>query len=104
MILCPLLPPQARDPRGAIWKVPRHGSAAASSEEFVAAVQPKLAVFSGAGRNQSAAAQDEIVNRYRAAGAEILRTREDGALILESDGNVLRYTGYKSGKRGSIAF
>ena len=99
-----LLLTRARDLRSAIVKVPRHGSATASSEEFVAAVQPKLAVFSGAGRNQSAAMQEEIVNRYRDAGAEILRTQEDGAIIFESDGSILRYSGYKTGKHGSIAF
>ncbi len=99
-----LLQPRARDLRSAILKVPRHGSATASSEEFVAAVQPKLAVFSGAGRNQPAATRDEILGRYRKAGAEILRTDQDGAIIFESDGSTLRYSGFKTGKRGIISF
>ncbi len=99
-----LLQSRVRDLRSTILKVPRHGSATASGEEFVAAVQPKFAVFSGGGRNPSAAARDEIANRYHAAGAEILRTQEDGAIIFESDGSTLRYTGYKSGRRGVISF
>lgn len=98
-----LLQARAAELRSTIIKVPRHGSGTANSEEFVAAVQPKLAVFSG-GRNQSAAARDEIVNRYRGAGAEVLRTEDDGAIILESDGGTLRYTGYKTRKRGVISF
>jgi competence protein ComEC len=99
-----LLQARSAELRSGILKVPRHGSATASSDEFVAAVQPKFAVFSRGGRNQPAAARDEILSRYRKAGAEILRTDEDGAIIFESDGSTLRYTGYKSGKRGIISF
>jgi competence protein ComEC len=99
-----LLQARPRDIRSAIVKVPRHGSATASSELFVAAVQPKVAVFSGGGRSQGAAARDEIIGRYRAAGAEILRTDEDGAITFESDGSTVRYSGYKSGRRGIISF
>jgi competence protein ComEC len=99
-----LLQPRAAELRSVILKVPRHGSATASSHEFIAAVQPKFAVFSGSGRNQPAASRDDILSRYRKAGAEILRTDVDGAIIFESDGSTLRYTGYKTGKRGSISF
>jgi len=99
-----LLQARSAELRSAILKVPRHGSATASSDEFVAAVQPKFAVFSGSGRSQPAASRDEILGRYRTAGAEILRTEEDGAIIFETDGNTLRYTGYKTGKHGSLSF
>jgi competence protein ComEC len=99
-----LLLARAGDLPSIILKVPRHGSATASSDEFIAAVRPKFAVFSGSGRNQAAASRDQILSRYREAGAEILRTDEDGAIIFESDGSTLRYAGYKTGKRGSISF
>jgi competence protein ComEC len=87
-----------------VVKIPRHGSATASTEEFVNAVKPRLAILSSSGRGGGAAARDEVVQRYRHAGAEILRTDEDGAIIIETDGNQLRYTGYKSGKMGAISF
>jgi competence protein ComEC len=99
-----LLRPRSAELRSVILKVPRHGSATASSDEFVAAVQPKFAVFSGSGRSQPAASRNEILSRYRNAGAEILRTEEDGAIIFESDGSTLRYTGYRTGKRGIISY
>jgi competence protein ComEC len=99
-----LLQARAGELRSIILKVPRHGSATASSDEFIAAVRPKFAVFSGSGRNQPAASRDQILSRYREAGAKILRTDEDGAIIFESDGSTLRYTGYKNGKRGSVSF
>ena len=46
--------------------------------------------------------RDEIVERYHAAGAEVLKTYEDGAIILETNGNTLRYSGFKSGKAGML--
>ncbi|MGE5818632.1 MAG: DNA internalization-related competence protein ComEC/Rec2, partial [Deltaproteobacteria bacterium] len=99
-----LLQARSAELQSAILKVPRHGSATASSDEFVAAVQPKFAVFSRSAGSQAAASRDEVLSRYRQAGAEILRTDEDGAIIFESDGSTLRYSSYKSGKRGIISF
>lgn len=87
----------------AVVKVPRHGSASASTPEFISAVQPRLAVVSGTTRNAQAHKQ-EVANRYRDAGAEILRTEEDGAIIITTDGNDLHYRSVKSGKRGAIKF
>lgn len=86
----------------AVLKVPRHGSLASSTEEFVAAVRPKLAVFSVGQRNPFGLPRAEVVARYRAAGAEILRTDQDGAIIIETDGEKIRYRTYRSGKKGKI--
>jgi competence protein ComEC len=85
-----------------VMTVPRHGSAAASSPEFVARVQPKLAILSAGARSRSGAQREDVVERYRQAGAEVLSTYQDGAIILETDGKTLRYLGYKSGKKGVI--
>jgi len=85
----------------AVVKVPRHGSAAASTPGFISAVQPRLAVVSGTTRNARPEKQ-ELADRYRAAGADILRTEEDGAIIITTDGNDLRYESAKSGKRGEL--
>jgi competence protein ComEC len=88
--------------RSAVVKIPRHGSATASTNEFITAVQPQLAILSAAPRSRSEAQRDEVTERYREIGAEVLRTYEDGALILETDGNTIRYSGYKSGKKGEL--
>jgi competence protein ComEC len=87
-----------------VVKVPRHGSASSSTAEFVAAVQARIAIFSVAARNRFGFPRDEVVARYREAGAEILRTDEDGAIILETDGSTIHYTGYRSGRKGTIGF
>jgi competence protein ComEC len=90
--------------RSAILKVPRHGSSSSSTQEFVTAVRPSLAIISVGDRNPSAPSRDEAVARYRKIGAEVLRTDEDGAIIVESDGSTIRYRGYKSGKNGVVSF
>jgi len=97
-----LLAQKSDELRSTIIKIPRHGSATASTMEFITAVQPKLAVISAGARSRSEAQREEVSERYRINGAEVLRTYEDGAITLESDGNTVRYLGYKSGKKGEL--
>src|SRR5262249_24645402 len=92
---------KADELRSPVLKVPRHGSAGSSTSDFVAAVRPSLAIFSVGARNPFGFPRDEVVARYRQVEAEILRTDEDGAIIVETDGTTVRYNGYKSGKKGT---
>ena len=85
-----------------VLKVPRHGSLTASTKEFIAAVKPRLAIFSVGYRNPFGLPREEVITRYKETGAEVLRTDQDGAIIVESDGEKIRYRTYKSGKRGEI--
>jgi len=88
---------------GSSMVIARHGSPASSAEEFVAAVKPKLAIFSVAHRNRFGLPRREVLERYAKAGAEILRTDQDGAIVLETDGKEIRYRTYASGKREVFA-
>lgn len=97
-----LLVQRADELTSAVVKIPRHGSATASTKEFIAAVRPKLAILSAGARSRSETQREEVTERYREAGAEVLRTYEDGAIIIETDGKTIRYTGYKSGIRGVV--
>jgi competence protein ComEC len=90
--------------RSAVLKVPRHGSTTASSPEFLDRVSPKLAIISAGARGRFESQRDEVSERYRAHGADVLRTDHDGAITIRSNGQDLRYEGYKSGKRGVINF
>jgi beta-lactamase superfamily II metal-dependent hydrolase len=65
-------------------------------------VTPKLAILSAGARSRAEAKRDEVVERYRAAGAEVLRTYEDGAITLETDGKTIAYSGFKSGRAGKL--
>jgi competence protein ComEC len=90
--------------RSAVLKVPRHGSTAASSPDFLDRVAPKLAIISAGARGRFESQRDEVSERYRAHGADVLRTDHDGAITIQSEGRELRYEGYKSGKRGVVKF
>jgi competence protein ComEC len=93
---------QPTDLHSTIIKIPRHGSANANTAEFIAAVRPRVAVISAGARARSGVQREEIADRYRDGGAEVLSTYEDGAITLETDGNSVRYSGYKSGKKGEL--
>jgi competence protein ComEC len=81
-----------------VLKVPRHGSLSANTDLFVGAVRPRLAIFSVGYRSP----RSEVIARYIDAGSEVLRTDEDGAIIVETDGERLSYRTHLSGKRGRI--
>jgi competence protein ComEC len=69
-----------------IVKAPHHGSAGSSSQEFIEATHPAAVIFSAGRRNPFGHPAPVIVDRYRAAGARIFRTDEDGAIFLDTDG------------------
>ena len=65
--------------------VPHHGSKTSSVNAFVAAVHPRYAVFPMGYRNRFGHPPEEVVERYRAIGSELLRSDNDGAIIVEMD-------------------
>ena len=69
-----------------IMKVPHHGSKYSSSDVFVDAADPVLAVFQ-VGRNNYGHPSEAAIGRYRASGCEIARNDTDGAigLIVDDD-------------------
>ncbi len=81
-----------------VLKVPRHGSLTANTNSFVGAVRPRLAIFSVGYRPPEA----EVMARYVDAGSKVLRTDDDGAIIVETNGNRLSYRTHLSGKSGTI--
>jgi competence protein ComEC len=63
--------------------VPHHGSKTSSTEEFIAATLPDYAVFTVGNRNRFGHPKEEVVQRYTDSGAELLRSDEDGAILVE---------------------
>jgi competence protein ComEC len=65
-----------------ILLVPHHGSRTSSTAEFIDAVAPRWAVVPVGYRNRFGHPTREVLERYRAAGAQVLRTDRDGAIAV----------------------
>ena len=75
-----------------IVKVPHHGSATSSSQVFLDALRPDIAVISAGRGNPFGHPVASVLERYRSAGSAIYRTDQDGAVSVETDGTTLRVT------------
>ncbi len=72
-----------------VLKAPHHGSKYSSSTAFLNAVAPSLVVVSAGRYNRFGFPQAEALERYRKAGARVLRTDTGGAVIVKTDGRYL---------------
>jgi competence protein ComEC len=73
--------------RATILKVPHHGSATSSTAAFIAAVRPEAAVISDGYLNNFHFPADAVVERYVEAGAVLMRTDLDGAVMVDATPN-----------------
>lgn len=73
-----------------ILLVPHHGSRTSSSAEFLAQVNPQIALLAAGYRNRFGHPKEDVLDRYRALGSRIFRTDLDGALIatITAEGGV----------------
>lgn len=78
-----------------ILKVPHHGSRYSSSEVFLEAVRPELALISAGKDNSYGHPHLETIERLEKAGSKILRTDKYGAVTLVTDGEQMTASGYK---------
>lgn len=80
-----------------VLKAPHHGSKYSSSAGFLSAVRPSVVVVSAGRLNSFGFPHAEALERYEAAGAELMRTDTMGAVVIETDGRSLRKKGYLTG-------
>jgi competence protein ComEC len=82
------LPLDQGDDRGAIrvLKVAHHGSRTSTAGELVNAYRPWAAVVSAGRNNTFGHPAPDVIDRLEDAGATVLRTDRDGAVLVESDG------------------
>ncbi len=69
--------------KSTIIKVPHHGSRSSSTEPFVSAVSPKIALISSGRNNPYRHPHPETLARYKTHGATIYRTDQEGAITLK---------------------
>ena len=79
------------DLRADVLKVGHHGSRTATSDAFLQAVSPKLAVISVGKGNTYGLPDQSTLDKLKAAGVQILRTDEHGTVIVQSDGDRITY-------------
>jgi competence protein ComEC len=72
--------------------VPHHGSRTSSIGPFIAAVSPRWAVVPVGYRNRFGHPNREVLDRYRDAGADIVRTDLSGAVRVELGAREVRVT------------
>jgi competence protein ComEC len=70
--------------------VPHHGSATSSTPDFVKQVAPRYAVFTVGYRNRFGHPREDVMQRYREAGSELLRSDEAGAIQMRFEPGKLR--------------
>jgi competence protein ComEC len=79
--------------------VPHHGSKTSSTDKFIAAVRPGYAVFTVGYLNRFGHPKQEVVQRYVQGGAELLRSDEDGAILVEMNAHGLLVERYRKTHR-----
>jgi competence protein ComEC len=82
--------------RAQILLVPHHGSRTSSSTEFLAQVNPDIALVAAGFRNRFGHPKDDVLDRYRALGTRIYRTDLDGALLIETGGGAIKVQRYRA--------
>jgi competence protein ComEC len=66
--------------------VAHHGSSKATSDEWIAAVNPKVAIISVGYKNPFGHPSAATVGRLQDAGAKVYRTDENGAITITTNG------------------
>lgn len=83
--------------------VPHHGSRTSSSTELVAAVSPRIALVSSGFGNRYGFPDPDVLQRYRAVGADIYDTADSGAISVDfpaQAGGTLRVDSYRRSHAG----
>ncbi len=72
-----------------VLKVAHHGSKNSTGEDLLKIVRPRIAIVSAGKNNSYGHPHSETLERLRKYGSRIYQTRENGAIMLESDGDFI---------------
>jgi competence protein ComEC len=73
-----------------VVKVPHHGSRTSSTEQFVLASRPSVAIISVGQTSAFGHPHKEVVKRWQASGTEVLTTGRCGTITVTTDGHELK--------------
>lgn len=73
-----------------VLKVAHHGSKYSTSKRFLKLCTPDIALISAGEGNQYGHPHEELLKRLEDAGCKIYNTQENGAIMLQTDGNLLK--------------
>ena len=88
------LPPD--DLRAEVLLAAHHGSRYSSAESFLHTVSPQAAIFSAGAGNRFGHPHPEAMARATKAGAEVYRTDQDGAIIVDINDGGIRINTWRS--------
>lgn len=69
-----------------VVKVPHHGSRTSSTNELIVATRARFAIISVGKRSRFGHPHPEVLERWKAAGAEVLTTGQFGTISISTDG------------------
>jgi competence protein ComEC len=72
-----------------VLKVPHHGSKTSSTEAFVSATKPQVAVISVGRNSRFGHPHKEVVERWQSSGATVMTTGTSGTITVTTDGHDL---------------
>jgi len=81
-----------------IVHAPHHGSPSSSSLQLLQLMSPAVVVMSVGRNNRFGHPDRAVIERYRATGAAVFRTDQDGAVTIDTDGNTADVTSF-TGRR-----
>jgi len=85
--------------RSTILWVPHHGSRKSSSEAFLAAVRPQVAIIAVGAGNRFGFPHENVLERLAKIGSRCLRTDQCGAVLIRTDGHNYQVTAYEETRR-----
>ncbi|WHP41359.1 MBL fold metallo-hydrolase [Lysinibacillus capsici] len=89
------------DVKATVLKAGHHGSNTSSSEEFVQAVKPEVAILSYGEDNKYGHPHAEVVDRLQAIGSKIYATADLGTITVSTDGVNYTVNGKKTSSVGT---